>query len=615
MRWSINDGNEMTLNATNLSPGANDGNALGVSGTGWADIFLASGAVIDFDAGDVTLTHAANALDIAGGDFNVAVIDGQTVNIDGDGTPTADLLKIGNGDTTSSAIDGLDITLTTANGASGTSLLNLNPTFASTANNSTHFAMNIANITATSTTNTLIARGINIGNMSEAGNGFVTSTAIQIGSGWDTVFNGSAITIGSSLDTEGTLTFDATGSSGERVCQSGGGTGDGVSLNEARLVDCSASGQADYAEMYPVASGITYADIVVLGTRTVTTKKGDQITEGVLSATPYQHQVVGIVSDNYEDPTSAGYNIREEDHPMPVALVGRVPVKVTDENGPIVIGDFLTTSSTPGHAMRATRKGRVIGVALAQFTGTEGTVMVQVMNTWYDPGTDTVTTVAASDGSLIAPEDLNLEGKRILNVAAITSANGSWSIDEGGHLVVRQLTVGTSAAPTGITLYDESNGSPYCVFVRSGALLTRPGECGATASATTPTTASTSVSPPPETSTLDTSAPVEPAATSEPTATDETMDSAGETDAVVSEPVTTSAPATDEAVTSEEATVPDATTTTETVPSDAVSDSATAPSEPVTVSTETTTTETASSSDTPTTTEPPPEPVVSEPTP
>ncbi len=38
---------------------------------------------------------------------------------------------------------------------------------------------------------------------------------------------------------------------------------------------------------------------------------------------------------------------------FPVALCGRVPCKVTDENGPIRRGDLLTASSTPGYAMKA----------------------------------------------------------------------------------------------------------------------------------------------------------------------------------------------------------------------------------------------------------------------
>jgi hypothetical protein len=35
-----------------------------------------------------------------------------------------------------------------------------------------------------------------------------------------------------------------------------------------------------------------------------------------------------------------------------LAIAGRVPVKVTDEAGPIRPGDLLAASSTPGYAMR-----------------------------------------------------------------------------------------------------------------------------------------------------------------------------------------------------------------------------------------------------------------------
>lgn len=47
-------------------PTANDGVALGVSGTAWSDIFLASGAVINFNAGNVTMTHGAADITFAG---------------------------------------------------------------------------------------------------------------------------------------------------------------------------------------------------------------------------------------------------------------------------------------------------------------------------------------------------------------------------------------------------------------------------------------------------------------------------------------------------------------------------------------------------------------------
>lgn len=54
------------INGT-LSPLASDGGALGTTSLMWSDLFLASGGVINFNNGDVTLTHAADTLTIAGG--------------------------------------------------------------------------------------------------------------------------------------------------------------------------------------------------------------------------------------------------------------------------------------------------------------------------------------------------------------------------------------------------------------------------------------------------------------------------------------------------------------------------------------------------------------------
>ena len=39
---------------------------------------------------------------------------------------------------------------------------------------------------------------------------------------------------------------------------------------------------------------------------------------------------------------------------LPLAMIGIVPCKVSDENGAIQRGDLLVTSGTPGHAMKGT---------------------------------------------------------------------------------------------------------------------------------------------------------------------------------------------------------------------------------------------------------------------
>ena len=52
-----------------VRPAASDGAALGSSSVMWSDLFLASGAVVNFNNGDVTLTHSSNTLTIGGGAF------------------------------------------------------------------------------------------------------------------------------------------------------------------------------------------------------------------------------------------------------------------------------------------------------------------------------------------------------------------------------------------------------------------------------------------------------------------------------------------------------------------------------------------------------------------
>ena len=55
----------------NLVPTITDGGSLGDISLNWSDLFLDSGAVINFDGGDVTATHASNLLTITGGNVRV----------------------------------------------------------------------------------------------------------------------------------------------------------------------------------------------------------------------------------------------------------------------------------------------------------------------------------------------------------------------------------------------------------------------------------------------------------------------------------------------------------------------------------------------------------------
>lgn len=58
-----------------LTPGSNDLVALGSTTLSWADLFLASGGVINWANGDVTVTHSTNALEVAGGGFAAPLLE------------------------------------------------------------------------------------------------------------------------------------------------------------------------------------------------------------------------------------------------------------------------------------------------------------------------------------------------------------------------------------------------------------------------------------------------------------------------------------------------------------------------------------------------------------
>jgi hypothetical protein len=105
---------------------------------------------------------------------------------------------------------------------------------------------------------------------------------------------------------------------------------------------------------------------------------------GVLQASsrPYDRKVAGVISG--AGPYRPGIVLgRGEGSPtrLPVALVGKVFCKVDAQYGPVEVGDLLTTSPTPGHAMNAQDRslafGAVIGKALQRLA--EGCGLVPIL--------------------------------------------------------------------------------------------------------------------------------------------------------------------------------------------------------------------------------------------
>ena len=72
----------------------------------------------------------------------------------------------------------------------------------------------------------------------------------------------------------------------------------------------------------------------------------------------------------------------EADGKSPVALTGRVYCQADASGGPIEPGDLLTTSDTPGHAMKVIdhtkAQGAILGKAMTSLKKGKGLVLVLV---------------------------------------------------------------------------------------------------------------------------------------------------------------------------------------------------------------------------------------------
>jgi len=119
--------------------------------------------------------------------------------------------------------------------------------------------------------------------------------------------------------------------------------------------------QADLAEYYPGATFLTPGDIVEFRQ----SEKNETHYQLEASETPASYKLAGVISTSpsttLNNPkTYRGIDIKD----APLALLGRVPVKVSTLNGPIKVGDPITSTQVAGIGGRATRAGTIIGTAL-----------------------------------------------------------------------------------------------------------------------------------------------------------------------------------------------------------------------------------------------------------
>jgi hypothetical protein len=224
----------------------------------------------------------------------------------------------------------------------------------------------------------------------------------------------------------GTITTGATPGDMQLQWMRQDGTGSVISRAKGTMMAYKLTG-VDLAEAYYTDdSSITPGTVVGLGDGAVASVKKtsgayDSHALGVVSTAP------GHILGDPNRPIGAG------ERPVLLALSGRIPVRVSLENGPILPGDYLTTSSTPGVAMKATKPGQMIGKALEGFSSTnpdaQGSVMTFANLTYADPNTSTT-----------ANNDLQNGTYGDLNVAGTTTTQ---NLKVTGKADINELIVGT----------------------------------------------------------------------------------------------------------------------------------------------------------------------------
>jgi hypothetical protein len=197
---------------------------------------------------------------------------------------------------------------------------------------------------------------------------------------------------------------------------------------------------ADLAENFEAVEAVDAGTVVAFSTTTTqwstgeATSTDDTYTMSTVRKAREAHEAVGVISTN--PGVVLGKNVPNG---VPVAFSGRIPVKITTENGEVKRGDYLTVSETmPGYAMKLTGEGRSIGRALSDYVLGRDKVLMLVESGVQKldlEGKTATTTGMLTTGNI----DLNANGVAITNIKSLASANGTWSIDENGRVVAKIL--------------------------------------------------------------------------------------------------------------------------------------------------------------------------------
>ncbi|MHB1865154.1 MAG: hypothetical protein ACYCPS_03265 [Candidatus Saccharimonadales bacterium] len=199
----------------------------------------------------------------------------------------------------------------------------------------------------------------------------------------------------------------------------------------------STNSSPDYAE------DITATDPNTISAGDIVSEDINNPGQVVLSSKAYDPNLLGAIS------TSPSFlaNASDATNQVKLALVGRIPVNVNTQNGPIAPGDYITSSDTPGVGMKATQAGNVIGIALESYNGSgTGSILVYMEPQYYNP-------VSSSNLQGTNPTIDSLTVNGVFNLASLTvSGNATFA----GNLTVSGITTVADITVNGQVIFNSS---------------------------------------------------------------------------------------------------------------------------------------------------------------
>ena len=214
-----------------------------------------------------------------------------------------------------------------------------------------------------------------------------------------------------------------------------------------------------------------------------------------MSENAYDSTVAGVVSTDPSITIGDG----KTSSTAVMAMIGRVPIKVTATNGPIERGDILVTSDNPGHAMKydpnnnpSKKSFSSVGIALDSYKpdspSSTDKIMGLVKSGWVSDYTKTINNMkteviklAQEKGisvnqdptklsveensqkgiSFIGKNNLNLNGGNIFNVSGVSGAGNKWAIDTKGRF---KTNVETSDGQKSLYTVQSDKGAHYTFY-------------------------------------------------------------------------------------------------------------------------------------------------------